>query len=131
MLLTLIVLELNTFQKKLKYLFIIKTYKNFFRIPAYNSVMCGYFYIGLIDFMLEGKRLTDFTNLFLPNNFKKNDEIILKKIQNFKNKTMLSYCLKCKKITECINPKILKTNNGKKMLLSKYAICGTKKQKEY
>ena len=93
MLLTLIVLELNTFQKKLKYLFVIKTYKNFFRIPAYNSVMCGYFYIGLIDFKLEGKSLTDFTNLFLPNNFKKNDEIILKKIQNFKNKTMLSYCL--------------------------------------
>ena len=33
--------------------------------------MCGYFYIGFIDFMLAGKTLTDFTNLFSPNNFKK------------------------------------------------------------
>ena len=52
---------------------------------------------------------------------------------------MLSYCLKCKKNTESINPKVLKTSNGKTMLLSKCAICGSKnqdlwknkKQKEY
>ena len=40
--------------------------------------MGGYFCIGLIDFMLAGKSLTDFTNLFAPNNFKKNDDIVLK-----------------------------------------------------
>ena len=39
--------------------------------------MCGYFCIGFIDFMLAGKTLTDFTNLFSPNNFKRNDDIIL------------------------------------------------------
>ena len=39
--------------------------------------MCGYFYIGFIDFMLNGNSLTDFTNLFLPNDLKKNDDIIL------------------------------------------------------
>ena len=39
--------------------------------------MFGYFCIGFIDFMLAGKTLTDFTNLFLPNNFEKNDYIIL------------------------------------------------------
>ena len=39
--------------------------------------MCQYFCIGFIDFMLAGKTLTDFTSLFLPDNFKKND-IILK-----------------------------------------------------
>ena len=50
---------------------------NIFRIQAYDSIMCGYFYIGFIDFMLAGKILTDFTNLFSPNNFKKNDDIIL------------------------------------------------------
>ena len=50
---------------------------NIFRIQAYDSVMCGYFCIGFIDFMLKGSNLTDFTNLFLPNNFKKNDDIIL------------------------------------------------------
>ena len=39
--------------------------------------MCGYFCTGFIDFMLAGKTLTGFTNLFSPNNFKKNDDIIL------------------------------------------------------
>ena len=39
--------------------------------------MCGYFCIGLIDYMSKGKSLTDYTNLFSPNNFKKNDDIIL------------------------------------------------------
>ena len=39
--------------------------------------MCGYFCIGSIDFMLKGNKLTDITNLFPPNNFKKNDNIIL------------------------------------------------------
>ena len=39
--------------------------------------MCRYFCIGFIDFMLKDKNLTDFTNLFSPNNFKKNDVIIL------------------------------------------------------
>ena len=48
-----------------------------FRIQAYDSVMCGYFCIGFIDFMLESKSLTDFTNLFSPSDFKKNDDIIL------------------------------------------------------
>ena len=38
--------------------------------------MCLCFCIGLIDFMLAGKTLTDFTNLFSPNNFNKNDDII-------------------------------------------------------
>ena len=51
---------------------------NIFRIQAYDSIMCGYFCIGFIDFMLAGKTLTDFTNLFSPNNFKRNDDINLK-----------------------------------------------------
>ena len=38
--------------------------KNIFRIQAYDSVMRGYFGIGFIDFMLKGKTLTEFTNLF-------------------------------------------------------------------
>ena len=42
---------------------------------------------------------------------------------------MLSYCLKCKKNTESINPKGLKTTNGETMILSKCAICGSKKSK--
>ena len=50
---------------------------NIFRIQAYDSIMCGYFCIGFIDFMLKGKTLTEYTNLFSPNNFKKNDDIVL------------------------------------------------------
>ena len=42
---------------------------------------------------------------------------------------MLSYCLKCKKNTERINPKVLETTNGKTMILSKCTICGSKKLK--
>ena len=40
-------------------------------MQANDSVMCGYFCIGFIDFVFEGKSLTDFANLFSPNNFEK------------------------------------------------------------
>ena len=40
---------------------------------------------------------------------------------------MLSYCLKCKKNIEIINPIISATSNGKTMILSKCAICDAKK----
>ena len=40
-----------------------------------------------------------------------------------------SYCLKCRKNTENIDPKISATRNGKTMILSKYAICGSKKSR--
>ena len=39
--------------------------------------MCGYFCIGFINFMFKGNSLIDFTNLFSPKDFKKNDDIIL------------------------------------------------------
>ena len=42
---------------------------------------------------------------------------------------MLSYCLKCKKNTESINPKVSKTINGRAMILSTCAKCGSKKSK--
>ena len=50
---------------------------NIFTIQAYDSTMCGYFCIGFIDSMLAGKTLTEYANLFSPNNLKKNDDIIL------------------------------------------------------
>ena len=55
---------------------------NIFRIQAHDSIMCRYFCIRFIDFMFAGKTLTGFTNLFSPNNFKKNDEIILNYFMN-------------------------------------------------
>ena len=51
---------------------------NIYRIQAYDSIMCGYFCIGFINFMFNYKSLTDYTNLFSPNDFNKNDNIILK-----------------------------------------------------
>ena len=42
---------------------------------------------------------------------------------------MESYCLKCRKCTNNINPQISKTSNGKTMILSKCAICGGKKSR--
>ena len=49
---------------------------NIFRIQAYDSIMCGYFCIEFINYMFDGKSLIDFTSLFSPYDFKKNDEII-------------------------------------------------------
>ena len=50
---------------------------NIFKIQAYDPVMSGYFCISFINYMFMGKSLTDYTNLFSPNNFKKNDDVIL------------------------------------------------------
>ena len=55
---------------------------NIFRIQAYDSIMCGYFCIGFIDFMFKGKTLTEYTNLFSSNNFEKKDDMILKYFTN-------------------------------------------------
>ena len=79
-----IALELNTFQKKLKKTIgnkniITNTLDN--GIQEYNSIMCGYFCIGIIDFMLKGKSFLDCTNLFSPNDYGKNDKITLKYFQ--------------------------------------------------
>ena len=51
--------------------------KNIFRIQACDSIMCGCFCNGFINFMLAGKTLTDFTSSFSPYDFDKNDNIIL------------------------------------------------------
>ena len=42
---------------------------------------------------------------------------------------MKFYCLKCRKNTENINPRVSNTSNGKTMILSKCAICGSKKSR--
>ena len=47
----------------------------------------------------------------------------------YHKETMLSYCLKCKKNTENIDPKVSKTSNGKTIILSKCAVCDSKKSK--
>ena len=55
-----------------------KIITSIYRIQAYDSIVSSYFCIGFINFMFNGKSSTDYTNLFSPNDFKKNDDIILK-----------------------------------------------------
>ena len=54
---------------------------NIYRIQAHDLIMCGYFCIGCINFMLKSKSLLEYTNLFSPNEYKKNDKIISKHFQ--------------------------------------------------
>ena len=54
---------------------------NIYRIQTYDSIMCRYFCIWFIDFMLKVKSLLKYTNLFSPNGYDKNDKMILKYFQ--------------------------------------------------
>ena len=51
---------------------------NIYRIQAWDSIMCGYFCIAFINFMLKGKSSLGYTNLFSLNNYENNDKIIPK-----------------------------------------------------
>ena len=53
-----------------------------FRIQAYDSIVCGYFCIEFINYMLKGKKLLDYTNLFSPNDFKENDQVTKRILKN-------------------------------------------------
>ena len=55
---------------------------NIFWIQAYDSIIFGYFCIGFINFMLKGKSLIEYTNLFSSNDFNKNDDTILNYFMN-------------------------------------------------
>ena len=57
------------------------TITSIYRIQAFDSIMCGYFCVGFIDFMLKGENMLDHANLFSPNDYEKNDKIILKCFQ--------------------------------------------------
>ena len=75
----LIALGLNIFQKEIqKFKGNKNIITNIYRLQAYDSIMCAYFCVGFIDFMLKGKSLLDYTNLLCPNNYEKKDKIILK-----------------------------------------------------
>ena len=54
---------------------------NIFRMQVYDSIMCGYFCIEFVNYMRKGKALLDHTNLFSPNDFKKNDQIIKRNLR--------------------------------------------------
>ena len=78
-------LDFNIFLKKWKKLIGNKNIMtSIYWIQAYDSMMCGYFCIWFIDFIIKGKSLLDFTNLFSPNDYEKNDNIKLKYFQDLK-----------------------------------------------
>ena len=64
-------LELDIFQKNKKVIGNKNIITNIYRIQAYDSIICGYLFIGFIDFMLKGKNFLDYTNSFLKMNFMK------------------------------------------------------------
>ena len=73
----LIALLLNIFQIKLKkFIGNNNIITNIYRIQAYDRIMCGYFCIGFVDFVFDGKSLLDYTNLFSSNDYEKNDKVI-------------------------------------------------------
>ena len=51
---------------------------NILRVQDNDSIMCEFYCIAFIEYMLAGKTLLDYTNLFSPNEYKKNDKIIYK-----------------------------------------------------
>ena len=55
---------------------------NIFRIQTYDSIMCRYFCIEFINYVLKGKKLLDYTNLFSANDFKNNDQVIKRIFKN-------------------------------------------------
>ena len=51
---------------------------NIFRIQANESVMCGFYCMAFIEYMLSRKTLLDYTNSFSPNDYRMNDKIMYK-----------------------------------------------------
>ena len=51
---------------------------NIFRIQGNESIMCGFYSIAFIEYVLAGRVLLDYTNLFSPDDYKKNDKIMCK-----------------------------------------------------
>ena len=52
-----------------------------YRMQVYKSIMCRYFCSGFIDFMLKGKTLLEYSNLFSPTKYEGSDKTILKRFQ--------------------------------------------------
>ena len=101
---------------------------NIYRIQAYNSIMCGYFSIGFINFMLKGKSLLNYTNLFSPNKYEKyenNNTKLFSIINKVKMKNLSSII--CAKLE---NLKILKYHTYLKKTLVLFIICSKCRKKD-
>ena len=67
---------------------------NIYRIQTYDSVICGYFCIGFIDFVLKGKSLLDYASLFSPNDYEKNYKTMFKYFQYLKGEKIVLHYLR-------------------------------------
>ena len=72
--------------------------------------------------------LKEYKNLKISSSFVLRFALVYRKFYSI-YKTMLSYCLKCRKNTESKNLKVVKTKNRRIMLLSKCAVCDSKSSK--
>ena len=75
---------------------------NIFRLEECNSIISRYFWIGFVDFMLNGKSLLEYTNSFLPNGDENNPKIILNSFSINSKKVKMKkyiyiYCIVCGK----------------------------------
>ena len=75
-----ITFELNIFKRNKKVIGN-QNITNIYRKQAYDSIICEYFCIGFIDFMLKGESLLDYKNLFSLTEYEKNDKVIQKCFQ--------------------------------------------------
>ena len=101
---------------------------NIYRIQVDDSIMRGYFCIGFIGFMPNSKGLLDYGNLFSPNEYEKNDKILLK---YFKVKMKRIYCIKCDKYRKFKNPKISCIFDKTVVLYIVWDKCGNNDEKRY
>ena len=76
-----ITFELNIFKRNKKIIGNQNIITNIYRKQAYDSIICEYFCIGFIDFMLKGQSLLDYKNLFSPTEYEKNDKVMQKCFQ--------------------------------------------------
>ena len=72
--------------------------RHIFRIQDDDSIICRFYVIAFIEYMLLGESLLDYTNLFSPNSYKKNDKIMCKDFQDKYNKRKRISWIKTKKI---------------------------------
>ena len=72
--------------------------ENIYWIQANDFIMCGHFCIGFIDFMLKGKSLLNYTNLFSPNKWKEwENNVKIFSVDSKKVKIIKIYCIVCNK----------------------------------
>ena len=77
--------------------------KNIFRIKCNDCTMCGFYCIAFIEYLIAGKTLLEYANLFSPNNYQKNDKIIYKYFKTNMSKEKVNLDFRLEEIHETRN----------------------------